>query len=87
MESFSTQIPFKVTGLDELSKKVIPGEEDSGLSTLRGCTENERQKMTEQVWPTRQAKAKKTLYFEVKEKMGQLSQGQTHVHSMLHTSV
>ena len=48
---------------------------------------NERQKMTEQVWPTRQAKAQKTLYFEVKEKMGQLSQGQTHVHSMLHTSV
>lgn len=71
--------------MSSLRKRVIPGEEDSGLSTLRGCTE----KRTKQEWPMRQAKAKKKKksHFEVKEKMGQLSQGQTHVHSMVHTPV
>ena len=76
-------------------KRVIPGEEDSGLSTeafqhLEVVQRNERQKRTEQEWSMRQAKAKKKKkksYFEVKEKMGQLSQGQTHVHYMLHTPV
>lgn len=69
--------------MSSLRKRVIPGEEDSGLSALRGCTE----KRTKQEWPMRQASQKKKSHFEVKEKMGQLSQGQTHVHSMVHTPV
>ena len=45
-------------------KRVISGEEDSGLSTeafqhLEVVQRNERQKRTEQEWSMRQAKAKK----------------------------